>query len=109
MIEKIITKIIEEEVKKSGLTLEKIFLFGSRARGEETKESDWDIFVVIGEDVNFATIRKLFSNIQSKFVDNNISADLIIRPKKVFEENSKCVGYISYYANKEGVILWTKE
>ena len=40
ILEEIVQKVVEEAVP------EKIILFGSRAKGEQTKESDYDIYVL---------------------------------------------------------------
>lgn len=37
-------QIITEEIKKCGLEIKKLFLFGSRAKGDFAKDSDWDFF-----------------------------------------------------------------
>ncbi len=48
MIEKEILN-IAEQIKKS-VPVEKIYLFGSYARGTQSKDSDYDFFVVIPDD-----------------------------------------------------------
>ncbi|MEB3861608.1 MAG: nucleotidyltransferase domain-containing protein [Desulfurococcales archaeon] len=42
-----IKRVIMEEAGKLGVRVEKVILFGSRARGEAREDSDWDILVVI--------------------------------------------------------------
>ena len=42
-------KFMEERLKDSGITVSKIILFGSQARGDATRESDVDV-AIISED-----------------------------------------------------------
>ena len=44
-------KIIMEEVEKAGYEVERIILFGSRARGDYKEGSDWDFLVVIDKNI----------------------------------------------------------
>jgi len=44
-----VIKFLEERLKKEGLKVSKIVLFGSRATGKTTKDSDIDI-VIVSED-----------------------------------------------------------
>ena len=43
--------IINEEIEKAGYKVDRIFLFGSRARGDYKEGSDWDFFVLIDKDI----------------------------------------------------------
>ena len=103
-----IKEIILDECKKEGVCVERIILFGSRARGDNREGSDFDIYVVV-EDIEFSKLRELYGNIQWAVVDIEPEVDLVVRTKKNFEENSKSVGFISYYVKKEGKSLWMRE
>lgn len=46
MIEKVIKNIIENIFHPTEIKIMRIILFGSRARGEDKKDSDWDILII---------------------------------------------------------------
>jgi len=82
-----------------------IILYGSVARNESTPESDIDIAIIIGNDMDDDT--------REKFIQ--WSADLDLRYDRVFsiidiqEDNMRKWGNIlPFYQNvqKEGIVLW---
>ncbi len=52
---KVIKATIEKVSEKLGLNVDEIILFGSRARGDFRKDSDWDVLVVLSEPVSRKT------------------------------------------------------
>jgi predicted nucleotidyltransferase len=100
-----ISKIIREELKERGYVVKKIILFGSRARNEAKEDSDWDVYVVIDKEISFSEVCKISGKIQLKLAEVGLSVDIIIRSDEQFEKNKSITGYISYYANKEGVLI----
>lgn len=102
---KIAKKIITEEIEKAGFHVIKIMLFGSRAKGNYTEESDWDFLVILNRDITFRELKKLTGRIQLKLAELNLPNDLILRGINQFENSKKIVGNISYYAEKEGIVI----
>ncbi len=49
---KLIKETILNIAKKYNIEIDKIILFGSRARGDFKEDSDWDILIVIKNKVN---------------------------------------------------------
>lgn len=98
-------KIIIEEVEKEGFKVIKIILFGSRARKDYKKDSDWDFLVILDSDISFSDLKKLVGRIQLRLAEFNLPNDLILRGINQFENSKKIVGNISYYAEKEGVAI----
>jgi predicted nucleotidyltransferase len=99
-------KIITEEIQKAGYKVETIYLFGSRARGDYKEDSDWDFFVVTDRDLSSKEDWKcILRNIRRKMVDNDITTDIIIKSKSIYEHQKKGTGFLSYYVNKEGVAI----
>ena len=99
-------KIIVEEIEKAGLKLVKIILFGSRARGDCSKDSDWDFYVVVDRDVSFPEKRKITAQIRRRLVMKEISSDIIIQSFSNVERRKNDVGYLTYYVLKEGVKVY---
>ncbi len=97
-------KIIKEEVEKAGYRIDRIILFGSRARGDYKEGSDYDFLVAINKDISRDEKLDLAWHIRKRLA-HYIASDIIIKydDKLTKEKNDK--GLISYYALKEGVTL----
>jgi len=97
------TKTIIEEVRKSlreaGISLKGLYLFGSRARNLQYKDSDYDIAVILKTPVNQVTkdeIRSVIYDIMLKYdvvIDSHIYAEPdIINPATPFRKIIKSEG-----------------
>lgn len=98
-------QIIKEEIEKAGLKLIQLKLFGSRARGDYNKSSDWDFYVVINEDIEYTKKLEITSRIRRKLVEIKFSCDIIIHSVSLVNEMKNDIGYLTYYVFKEGVDL----
>lgn len=89
-----------KEAFKKDLTC--VVLFGSKARGDDRKESDWDLFVVIKELPQSPLKRQMMmrKTIYSKF---NECVNFIAKTEKEFEE-----GFPPFYLDLglDGLILY---
>jgi predicted nucleotidyltransferase len=97
--------IINEEVEKAGYKVDRIFLFGSRARGDYKEGSDWDFLVLIDKDIFKEDLKIILRNIRRRMAINNISNDIVVKSKETYKNQINDVGFLSYYVNKEGVSL----
>jgi uncharacterized protein len=82
----------------------KVYLFGSRARGQATKDSDYDLLIVTND--NFAPRVKM--DWESKIRKALVSAlkapfDVIVASEKEVDEKKNLTGHIVQYAVREGV------
>jgi len=102
---KLIKKIITETVKECGFSLENIILFGSRARGDFDEESDWDVLIIIKEDISRNEKLKLFSKISKKLARHFIPCDLLIRSVKEVEKFKTYFHSVTKTALEEGIVL----
>ena len=85
---------------------QKVILFGSFARGEDTKHSDYDL-CVLTDDINHDDFDTQYFNIQNAIKEiNQRQVDLIMKTKKKYNKNKECRAYVDYYIDKEGVILY---
>ena len=96
---------ILEVAEKHGIKVDRIILFGSRARGEAKKESDYDILIIVKDMIDRKLKYILVSEILRKLADAMLYADIIIKNKAEFEENKKYRGFVDYWAEKEGIII----
>ena len=82
-------KIITSEVEKAGYQVERIILFGSRARGDYNEDSDWDFFAVIDRELLKEDRKIIKSNIRDEMRRNGISADVIIKSVGLYEHQKR--------------------
>ena len=79
------------------------YLFGSRARGDNRTDSDWDILILVDQD-------KLTNELEYKFRDELYDLELefgqnisiLIYPKKFWEEKL-LFSPLHYNVSKEGI------
>lgn len=99
-----IKKIILEIASKYGIKIDKIILFGSRARGDYKPNSDWDILIVtkdkllkeLEDEFWVMCNRKLYDMLRASF-------DILIIDKNSYEKKSRYLDEVYYYAKKEGI------
>jgi predicted nucleotidyltransferase len=101
----IIKKEIVNIITEFGLELDKIILFGSRARGDFNVLSDWDILIILKSEVSFDVEMKLSKKIRERLAENLIPCDILIRTPKDIERLKNYVHSVTKTALKEGVIL----
>ncbi len=101
-------KIIKEEIKKNGLKVLKILLFGSRAKGNYKQDSDFDFFVIVDKKLSFNEKWDIIDGIKIKLAKLRILNDIIIKSNDEIEEEKYDVGRITYYVFKEGIEVWKK-
>ncbi len=99
-----IKEVILSTAKKHGIEIDKIILFGSRARGDYKEESDWDILIVTkNKNDNLSKfLKEMKINLSIKM---RIPNDIIIITKEYYEKKKHDVGSIGYYATVEGIVL----
>ncbi|MEN3039570.1 MAG: nucleotidyltransferase domain-containing protein [Candidatus Kryptonium sp.] len=88
MMEKTIKELIEKIFQERGIKVNKIILFGSRARGEHKKESDWDLLIIINQELSRERKLEISHLIRRGLAERFIPCDVLIKSD-----------------NKEGVIL----
>lgn len=101
----IIKNVVREEVEKRGVKVLKFILFGSRARGDCKKGSDWDLIVITDKDMRYEEEDDALYNIGERLAKLRIRNDIIIRSEEKFEKAKNWIGCASYYANRDGVVI----
>ena len=101
-----IKKIIKENMHKNGILIKQIILFGSRAKGNFRKDSDWDFFVLVDKKISFNKKWDIIDEIKIELAKLGIPNDIIVKSAEDFKLMKKCPGVISYDVVKEGVIVW---
>jgi predicted nucleotidyltransferase len=98
-------RIIREIFTGKKIKIEKIIIFGSRARGDFNKDSDWDFLVIADKEIAIKEKHRLIIQIKRKLAKLGIPNDIIIQSMSKFESMKIFPGNISYAANFEGVTV----
>lgn len=100
-----IKDIITDELRKIDYNVLEIILFGSRAKGYEKSDSDWDFLIVVDKDIDFSTKKEITMLIRRRLVKLGISSDLIIQSYNIKKSRENNIAYLTYYAVREGIPL----
>ncbi len=95
-------QVIREIFAHREIVIEKIILFGSRARRDYNKESDWDFLIVADKGLEFKEKHRIIIQIKRELAKLGIPNDIIIQSRKKFDFMKNYPGNISYVANLEG-------
>ncbi len=99
-------EIIKEVIQKTiGENLSRIILFGSRARGDYNENSDYDLMIILKDEIERNKILEILRNIRQYLSEKFIYVDLIIKSENEFNQFSKIIGTTSHFAYKEGLKL----
>jgi len=99
---KLIKETILNVAKEYNVEIDKIILFGSRARGDYREDSDWDILIVTKEKLDKKTKFNFWYDIYRRL---EFPADIIIVSKDTFEKFKNDYGFIYSYALEEGITV----
>ncbi len=101
-----LTEIIRAEFAKNNITIDKLYLFGSRAQGNARPDSDYDFLVICGFQIDRLIQRRIISEIRRRFVfELDIDADILVVPKTLASSSLADKGRISYYAIRDGILV----
>jgi len=98
-----IKKIINQVFEEKGIKVEKIILFGSRARGDFKRNSDWDLLIIVSNELDLEDKRKISKEIRIKLAEIFIPCDVLIKSASEIKYYSNFIGTTTREALKEGV------
>ncbi|MBI5193821.1 MAG: nucleotidyltransferase domain-containing protein [Nitrospirae bacterium] len=97
------------EVIRELIDVESVYLFGSRARGEGSIESDIDIAVVVKDREMIKDVTRSVLDASIKIVEEmNISGELILSPIVIEDALLKGDIGVGKRIREEGILLWSK-
>ena len=102
---KLIKEIILNTAKKYNIEIDRIILFGSRARGDYREDSDWDILIVTKKRLNKDIEEKFWLEAGREIVKHGIIPEIIITSKEELDMYGKYYGFVHYHALIEGKVL----
>jgi predicted nucleotidyltransferase/HEPN domain-containing protein len=82
---------------------DKIYLFGSAARGEAGPESDYDIMIVVPDDAPWELLNSRARDIAR---DLNVDADMVVRTRTHFAERTHLMASMPATVVREGLLLY---
>ncbi len=85
---------------------ESIWLFGSRARGDQDDQSDYDILVVA--DMPGVPAKKRANVIRRLFPRRSFALDVVVRTPREFEQGLDVRGHLCRIVRKEGTVLYER-
>lgn len=97
-----ITQLKKRLLSTCGKQLRKIILYGSRARGTATSDSDFDLLIVEADPVSK---QEEMRRLRRQLEDLSIPVDIWVMGELEFEETKTVIGGLAYPAHKYGVVL----
>lgn len=83
----------------------RILLFGSRARKDNTTESDYDFLVITKQTIDIREKRTLKSLLRKELARLKIPADILIQSEDEINTKKEITGHILKQVMKEGIVL----
>jgi predicted nucleotidyltransferase len=99
---------IAEELKRrllasDGKRIRRLILYGSRAQGSATEESDFDFLVIENDPVSK---RDEMRRLRQSLSDLEYLVDVWVMGEEEFEETRNVIGGLAYPAHKYGLVLY---
>lgn len=91
-------------LEKIGIQVESIILFGSRARGDFTSNSDYDFLIVTKDTFTIKEKMSISKALREALAEIYIPADIIKSTDEVVLQKDK-IGLVVRYAIKEVVMI----
>jgi len=101
----LLKKTIHEVMKASDFEISRIILFGSRARGNAKPTSDWDVMIIIKDQIPAKAKMYYSKKIREKLARLGIDGDIIFKSESEVERDKEIPGTVTREAVKEGVPL----
>jgi uncharacterized protein len=107
MVNKNVSEVIEVIKNSTNEILpgSRILLFGSRARQENSKDSDYDFMVITKDTLDINQKRFLQSQLRKKLAQHGIPADILIQSDEEIITKKEVAGHIVREIIKEGVAI----
>ncbi len=83
----------------------RIILFGSRSRNDFNSQSDYDILVIVNNNMEVKEKRYYANMIMDKLAEMEILTDVIVRTEKDIDYYKEKIGSITREAISEGISL----
>ncbi|PRY97444.1 nucleotidyltransferase domain-containing protein [Marinilabilia salmonicolor] len=96
---------IIKETAKRIVPDSRVLLFGSRARHDNSSDSDYDFVVITRKTIDVRQKRNLKSQLRKELAKHKIPADILIHSESELNSKKRITGHILRQAAREGVDL----
>ena len=99
---------IVSEIKKvvnSHIGEADVMLFGSRAKGSYTDDSDYDVLIVTESEFTIAQKIPLRTSVRKNLLKSGIRTDVLIQSRSELEKKRKLPGHFIRSILKESILL----
>ena len=83
----------------------RIYLFGSKARGDGGKDSDYDLMVLVN-DVEYAPQTRLSRRAYEALRGTGVAADVLVWSQRSFDSRLHLAASLPAAIKKEGILLY---
>lgn len=104
--EKFLNELIGK-IKNSYFFIKKIILYGSKARGDFTEDSDIDLLFITKKSIDKREKYEFFDFLSELEFKYNVLASALFINEREFKEKEKALLFKNI--KKEGITLWSKE
>jgi uncharacterized protein len=87
------------------LKVDKILFFGSRSKGQHTKDSDWDFLIIVKNPLTRNEKIDISYQIRESLAKKHIPCDIIIRSRSEIENYTSMVHSVTKTALEEGILF----
>jgi predicted nucleotidyltransferase len=96
---------IIKEIASRIIPNSKILLFGSRARRDNSNDSDYDFLIITKDTIDIRKKRTLKSLLRKELARFKIPADILIQSEDEINSKKQITGHILKQVLLEGVVL----
>lgn len=107
-----VTKILEEQSEELGVEILSVVLYGSRAKGDFTSQSDYEILVITSNEVELPKFIQFNERLKFELLrDKLINVKILTYTREIFEEilyNDNLVGTFLFMICRENITIFDK-
>ena len=92
-------------ISRSYISDADILLFGSRAKGNHSDESDYDILIITDQNISIEQKTPLRTSIRKSLLSKGIRSDILIQSKAEIEKKKRLPGHFIRSILNEAILL----
>ena len=100
-----IKNVIYDVAGRYNIEIDRIILFGSRARGDHREDSDWDILIIVRDFYGKRVLDDFWLDVKRKLVGEGIISEILVVDREKYERYRHLTGFVYYWAEKEGILV----
>lgn len=106
-IRKSMTELLKKTINNAlqQFSLDRIVLFGSRARGDASSTSDYDLLIILKENLTIQDKMRISKFLRQRLACQGIDADIILKSVEEVEYYKDKIGNVTGSALREGITL----